>query len=519
MPAAYPRTCINGPPDNGDRCWWTYEPAAVRGGGIQQGKVPLVIDMHGGGGCASDQAFSSGFKELSDTLGSNSSFITVWPQGYNSQWGTCGSDCDMTEAENNGKSIHSVDDLTFLSTMVAKIVQAADSRIDVERIYVTGFSMGCMMSHRFALERSKIVAGFGCHGGTLIQPGSNLAAQKTRFDLQPMPVYMTGGSSDTWFDLAKPIFDTWAQWNGCASASTTANVNLPAAASAPASATLKVSSSCIAASEVARLELVGGVHVPDSRMAKYTWNFLKNHKRAGALTALPASSVQVVATGKPTATAIASPTGAKPTAEPTIVKSTTEVTAKPTGSPITKPTTTATKLCAGLANKHVSCSAAGYSQHCEGQYAAWMGKNCAFLCCEAKKEAESTAKQDANQNCASWKKFCTDVRYAVFMKGNCAKTCGSQSVEAKCADSKNSDDRCPVFGARYCKSNTYAAWMQSHCAAKCCTVSAKCAGKSDLTDCTRYAAAFCTDPKYSSWMNQNCAAHCCHAAVDSYYRE
>jgi hypothetical protein len=57
-----------------------------------------------------------------------------------------------------------------------------------------------MMSHRFALEKSGIVAGFGCHGGTLIATdGANTASltyDKKRFALKPMPVCLTGGSND-----------------------------------------------------------------------------------------------------------------------------------------------------------------------------------------------------------------------------------------------------------------------------------------------------------------------------------
>merc|ERR1711937_571794 len=98
--------------------------------------------------------------------------------------------------------------------MVAHIVKS-QGRVDAERVYATGFSMGCMMSHRIALERSKIFAGFGCHGGTLIQIASTLAAQKEHFDLQPMPAYMTGGSDDAWFGRAKNAFRAWTTWNGC----------------------------------------------------------------------------------------------------------------------------------------------------------------------------------------------------------------------------------------------------------------------------------------------------------------
>lgn len=120
MPLSYPKTCINGPPDQGKRCWWTYVPVKVKAADSNL-KVPLIIDMHGGGGCANHQALSSGFRELADSLDAEDSFIVVWPQGYDQQWGTCGSDCDKTksEADKDGKSIHDIDDLEFLSNLIA----------------------------------------------------------------------------------------------------------------------------------------------------------------------------------------------------------------------------------------------------------------------------------------------------------------------------------------------------------------------------------------------------------------
>eukprot|EP00945_MAST-04E_sp_MAST-4E-sp1_P003675 g3675.t1 len=200
MPSGYTRTCINGPPNNNPRCWWTYVPYAVKTDSSET-KVPLVIDMHGGGGCAAHQALASGFKALSDTLGKNA-FITVWPQGHGTQWGSCGSDCDDIQKE-EGKDIHKVDDLTFLTNMLATIVKSqsdsnpAKGRVDAERVYATGFSMGCMMSHRLALEKSTILAGFGCHGGTLNQKKNpDLSTEKARFGLQPMPAFLTGGTDD-----------------------------------------------------------------------------------------------------------------------------------------------------------------------------------------------------------------------------------------------------------------------------------------------------------------------------------
>ena len=74
-----------------------------------------MIDMHGGGGCASHRARWSGFKALADA----NKFAVAWPAGYSNQWGTCGSDCEAVKAASGGKSIHDIDDITFIAQLIA----------------------------------------------------------------------------------------------------------------------------------------------------------------------------------------------------------------------------------------------------------------------------------------------------------------------------------------------------------------------------------------------------------------
>eukprot|EP00943_MAST-04B_sp_MAST-4B-sp1_P004221 g4221.t1 len=290
MPKEYPKTCISGPPDAGLRCWWTYVPAKVKAASSTL-KVPLVVDMHGGGGCASHQALSSGFRELADSLDAKDSFVIIWPQGYNNQWGTCGSDCDKTQAESKGKDIHTTDDVTFISALIAYAIKNDDSSnpsygvINPEKVYTTGFSMGCMMSHRLALERSSIIAGFGGHGGRLIQLGSDLNAERSRFNLQAMPAYMTGGTVDDWFE--KRAYVSWTSLNQCAVIDPNDNITLLGTnKESKAEAMLYSHSSCAGDVRVVRLEIINGTHVPDSRMAKLSYDFLKSYSRNGALEAL-----------------------------------------------------------------------------------------------------------------------------------------------------------------------------------------------------------------------------------------
>ena len=202
------RTCVKGPPNDATRCWWTYRPPTS-----QTGQIPLVVDMHGGGGCASHRARWSGFKALADAK----LFAVAWPAGYANEWGTCGSDCEGVRAASGGKNIRDTDDITFLTALIAfeaaRPMDGSSPPVDATRVYLTGFSMGCMMAHRFAMERSDLTAGFGCHGGDLIGAGADLNAQKARFSIKPTAAFMTGGSSDAWFSPS--AFVTWRTWNGC----------------------------------------------------------------------------------------------------------------------------------------------------------------------------------------------------------------------------------------------------------------------------------------------------------------
>ena len=289
--ADYPKACILGPPDDGPRCWWYYIPDNVKALDSST-KVPLLIDMHGGGGCASHEASSSGFKEVAKSLPGKDSFIIVWPQGYEQQWGTCGADCGSEQAENKGKEVASQDDVTFLTHMISFVLKSSEAanvamgKVDAERIYATGFSMGCMMSHRIALERSKIIAGFGCHGGRMIGLGNDIAAERKRFDVQPMPAYLTGGDQDPWFQNTTDL-DDWADMNGCSNTTTTESIELDDTDEAESKVTRALltirSSGCTEAVTVARLELSGLDHRPDSRVAPKTWEFLKSFKRIAAI--------------------------------------------------------------------------------------------------------------------------------------------------------------------------------------------------------------------------------------------
>eukprot|EP00933_Yihiella_yeosuensis_P060507 TRINITY_DN63261_c0_g1_i1.p1 TRINITY_DN63261_c0_g1~~TRINITY_DN63261_c0_g1_i1.p1 ORF type:complete len:439 (-),score=70.34 TRINITY_DN63261_c0_g1_i1:21-1337(-) len=309
-----PRTCINhssgASSASGPRCWWTYVPTKFAKAGAT--KKPLVIDMHGGGGCAYHQ-WNSGWRELSEVM----DFVVIFPQGRNMLWASCGSQSSGCKAEQKGgKQVADWDDVGFLEQLITNVVRngvknaaKASFSIDPERIYLTGFSMGCMMSNRMAMERSKLIAGFSCHGGELNMVGfhnvTELAAMKKQHMIQPMPAYLTVGTNDPWGNFTKPDYKVWSYWNGCnttATDGTTSQVQMSFSKTdapktkAGTSITSAVESRCAGkgSSVETRLVLIkDGLHTLDKRMANHTWTYLKHQKRAGVLAQLSAAVQEV----------------------------------------------------------------------------------------------------------------------------------------------------------------------------------------------------------------------------------
>ena len=127
MPSTYPKTCVKGPPDKGSAL--LVDTCTRRGQNKQRKGTPNNRYARWRRLCI-DQALSSGYADLAKSL-AQESFIVVWPQGYDKMWGTCGADCDKTQQEqdkkSSGKKVHSVDDVTFLSSMISFIIQSDSS--------------------------------------------------------------------------------------------------------------------------------------------------------------------------------------------------------------------------------------------------------------------------------------------------------------------------------------------------------------------------------------------------------
>jgi polyhydroxybutyrate depolymerase len=134
-------------------------PAAATG----QQELPVVFAFHGGGGNAENERRVSNFDPLADQKG----FIVVYPNGSGRledkllTWN--GGNCCGYAVTND------IDDVAFVRQIVVELQSLA--RIDLKRIYATGFSNGGIFSYRLACDASDLIAAIAPVSGTQNYPG------------------------------------------------------------------------------------------------------------------------------------------------------------------------------------------------------------------------------------------------------------------------------------------------------------------------------------------------------------
>ena len=120
-------------------------------------------------------------------------FVVVFPKGIDRAWDIGGDR-----------------DINFIKAIIEKM--ATQHKIDRNRIYMGGFSMGGMLTYNAINKMADIIAAFvSCSGPSVVTPNS-----KTR----PVPILHIQGTADN-FGGVQPALNPWIQHNGC---STTAKV-------------------------------------------------------------------------------------------------------------------------------------------------------------------------------------------------------------------------------------------------------------------------------------------------------
>ena len=115
--------------------------------------LPVVFVLHGLGGTAS-QMTGAGMNFIADTA----RVIVVYPQGLLNSYNQA--------SWNNGTLLSSTaDDETFFNTLIDRYL--ANFNADPTRVYVSGFSMGGIMSHHLACALNNRIAAIGPMAGTM----------------------------------------------------------------------------------------------------------------------------------------------------------------------------------------------------------------------------------------------------------------------------------------------------------------------------------------------------------------
>jgi polyhydroxybutyrate depolymerase len=146
--------------------------------GAPSGPRPLVLNMHGYTGSASQQEGLTAMDAVSDQAG----FFVAYPNGEGSPSDWNAGACCSAASEGDR------DDEGFLGAVIDDI--AARSCVDLARVYASGFSNGGMMTYRLGCEVSARFAAIASVSGSAVIP------LDTCTPTHPMPLMHIHGNAD-----------------------------------------------------------------------------------------------------------------------------------------------------------------------------------------------------------------------------------------------------------------------------------------------------------------------------------
>ncbi len=156
-------------------------------------KRPLLISCHG---MNQDANYQKGMLKV-ETLADKEKFVTVFPEGINRGWDISGDR-----------------DINFILAIIDRMV--ADYDIDRNRVYLSGFSMGGMLTYHAMTKIADKIAAFAPISG---MPMGGMSYTSKR----PVPIIHTHGTTDdvVAFNRVQPILDGWIERNKCSKTPTT----------------------------------------------------------------------------------------------------------------------------------------------------------------------------------------------------------------------------------------------------------------------------------------------------------
>ena len=217
---------------------------------------PLIIQMHGYNQDAAYQKNAAKWEPVADT----GRFVVVFPNGQNKAWDTGGDK-----------------DLNFIKAIINEM--NTKYGIDKKRVYVSGFSMGGMMSYVVANKMSDQIAA--------IAPVSGGGAPSTA--KRAMPIMHTHGTTDDVVNYNSTVntLKSWVPFNKCSSNSE--KIKPYPKTKSGSAASLEIWSGCSDGVEIRLLTIDGKGHwySMDEAVSVNTsveiWNFVKRYSLDGPM--------------------------------------------------------------------------------------------------------------------------------------------------------------------------------------------------------------------------------------------
>ena len=231
---------------------------------IEKGR-PLIIQMHGMNQDAPYQQNAAKWEPIADTA----RIVVVFPNGENKAWDISGDK-----------------DINFLKAIINEMYTRYE--IDKNRVYVSGFSMGGMMSYHAANKMGDMIAAIAPVSG-----GGGVNSPK-----RSIPIMHTHGTSDDVVNYNSTVntVKSWVSAQNCSSSSQKIKP-YPATRSGSA-ASLEIWSGCNDGVEVRLMTIEGKGHWYSMDEASVNtsveiWNFVKNYSLDGSSITPPAPAIVV----------------------------------------------------------------------------------------------------------------------------------------------------------------------------------------------------------------------------------
>lgn len=148
---------------------------------------PVMISLHGYNQDAAYQQGQAQWEPIADTA----NFVVVYPDGINKAWDISGDS-----------------DIKFILTIIDTLYNRY--KIDTNRVYLSGFSMGGMMTFYTATKIADKIAAFAPVSGYLMA-GANTNTSR------PIPIFYTHGTTDevVSYKGVQDCIDAWVERNVC----------------------------------------------------------------------------------------------------------------------------------------------------------------------------------------------------------------------------------------------------------------------------------------------------------------